>query len=59
MARAEGPRQQDAPSVPIAGGITRLPPGPLGRALSPLTPIQRAVVMAAIIGRPRALRRIR
>ena len=41
----------------IASGIRRLPPGPLGNALRRLTPIQRAVAVAEILGPPVARRR--
>lgn len=40
----------------MARGITRLPPGPLGRSLARLGPIQRAVILAEILGPPLALR---
>jgi hypothetical protein len=40
----------------VARGITRLPPGPLGRSLAPLSPVQRAVILAEILGPPLALR---
>ncbi len=43
----------------IASGIRRLPPGPLGDALRHLTPIQRSVAVAEILGPPRAKRRRR
>ena len=41
----------------MAAGIRRLPPGPLGDALRPLTPVQRAIVLAEILGPPLAMRR--
>jgi hypothetical protein len=40
----------------MARGVTRLPPGPLGRSLARLTPIQRAVILAEILGPPLASR---
>ena len=40
----------------IASGIHRLPPGPLGDALRPLTPVQRSIVLAEIIGPPLTMR---
>lgn len=40
----------------IARGLDRLPEGRLGDALRPLTPVQRAVLLAEVLGPPLAMR---
>ena len=43
-------------TIAAGHGIHRLPPGPLGDALRRLTPVQRAVAAAEILGPPLAMR---